>query len=175
MSPAVVLALALLAEAPVVLEGKVREVAGGPAGAPQAILTVEPSRSVTLRGRTDAFDAELRHLSGFRVRVSGEAVPNEGDTLRVQRYEILDVGDGAVPRIGIVASLQLEGQKRLLFVDPQTGAAELLPAGWTQKMAKNVGAKIWVVMDKGAAAFRPKRWGILAGPGGAAAQEAAPE
>lgn len=151
------------------LEGKVREVTGGPAGRTQPVLMVEAEGQATewvLHGADEELASELRRLAGTKVRVSGftqdPRVPR-GQHLWVQRYSLLEIASGAVPRVGSLATLSLDGKERLLFVDDQ-GAAELLPEGWSRKMKTQAGARVWMVGEKNGDAFTPQRFAILRAP-----------
>lgn len=171
MSIALVLALSVLSETPmpqpakVELVGKIREVGGGLRGGPQALLVLDDKSDRVLHGASDLDDEELRRLAGARVRVFGvenDPMMPRGNHVRVDRYEILDVGGGAVPRLGRLAELELEGKQRLVFV-ADDGRAELLPASWYKKMSKHVGARLWVVGDRapGKAELTPVRFAII--------------
>jgi hypothetical protein len=161
------------AEKPLTLTGTIREVAGGAAGRSAAEIKTDDGRALTLRGHTAADDDEIKRLGGMKVRVFA----TEGDPglpqgyLRVERYEIVDVG-GSVPRIGMLAEIEIEGQKRLIFV-ADDGTADLLPEGWLKKMAKHVGAKMWMIGTRGRTGFQPAKHGILR-PGPKAEREEGP-
>src|SRR5205085_664681 len=115
--------------------------------------------------------AELRRLAGIRIKVhgvKGDPMLPEGNHIRVDRYDIVDVGGGVTPRIGTLATISLDGTARLIFVDEE-GNAEMLPRGWATKMMKNAGAKVWVVGARGKTELKPDRFGILRpGPKGGA-------
>lgn len=146
----------------VALEGKVREVGAGPGGRSRAILTSATGQH-ELVGVTRELGAELVRLSGAVVRVEGWtqdprlAAPTD---VLVEAYEIVDVGKGVKPRIGILAALASQGEMRLLFVD-QDGRAELLPKGWGRKMKGHLGAKIWIVGGSKDGELVPVRFSIL--------------
>lgn len=160
-----------LAAKPTTVSGTVREVAGGPAGQSAVELKTDDGRTLSLRGRTPPEEDELRRLSGVKVRIEGMVDENVAGIVQVERYEILDIGGGVIPRLGMLAAIDLEGQRRLIFVDEQ-GNADLLPTGWTAKMAKNVGAKMWMVGARKGKSFQPTRHAILRpSPKAPAAQE----
>lgn len=143
--------------------GKVREVKSGEGGAPQAVLELADVGEMVLHGLDDKGDAELMRLAGVRVRiygVKGDPTLPRGNHVRVDRYEIVDVGNGVVPRIGRIAAIELHGTTRIVFVDDQ-GQADLLPAGFTKKMQANVGARAWMIGSKDKGDFIPTRFSIL--------------
>ncbi|MBI4821162.1 MAG: hypothetical protein HY791_33185 [Deltaproteobacteria bacterium] len=156
------LTLALLTQAPFTAEGVIKEVSGGPGGT-VAELRLDDGSKVALLPRGELGVEELRALATVRVRVRGErgdpAAPG-GSYARVDEYEILDVGKGTVPRLGILAELEVAGEKRLAFVD-QSGRADLLPKGWGQKLGGAVGAKLWMVGTGSGESFAPTRFQIL--------------
>lgn len=148
---------------PIALDGKIREVAGGPAGRPQALL-ISKGRQYVLHALDPGFRTELRRLSGLKVRVHGvvgDPRAAAADHVLVDRYRILDIGKGVVPRVGRLAALRVGPQRRLVFVDDR-GQADLLPAGWGKKLTRHAGAKVWMVgrRDKDGS-FRPQRFAIL--------------
>lgn len=163
-----------LAQSPARLEaaGKVREVSGGIGGQADVILQLDDKSELVLHGRDPADDDELHRLAGVRVKIdglTGDPLLPPGNHVRVIKYEILDVGRGAPPRVGTMAQLLLDGKPRLLFVDDR-GRAELLPAQWLPKMERLVGAKMWIVGSSSGADLTPSRYGVLrpgpkAGPG----------
>ena len=160
-------AMLVVASQPVSIEGKVREVAGGPAGRPQAILVADSGHHV-LFALDPAFANELRRLSGLVVRVTGVTGDPRAaakDDILVDRYEIKEIGKGVVPRVGRLALLRVGGQQsRLVFVD-ERGEADLLPAGWSRKMKRHAGAKVWMVGRRDRdGSFRPQRFAILRAP-----------
>src|SRR5438067_1756224 len=104
-----------------IVTGKVREVGGGLRGASQALLVADDRSEVVLHGASEADEEELRRLAGVRVKVFG--VKTDPRSVKVERYEIVDVGGGVVPRIGHVALLELGGKPRLIFVS-EDGKAE---------------------------------------------------
>ncbi len=149
---------------PVTVEGKVREVAGGPAGRPQAIL-IAGSKQYVLRALEPELRIELRRLSGLIVRVTGVVgdprTESRRDHVLVHRYDIVAVGKGVVPRVGRLALLRVGPQKRLVFVD-KTGQADLLPVAWSRRLHRHAGAKVWMVGDRDRdGSFRPQRFAIL--------------
>ena len=148
---------------PVTLEGKIREVAAGPAGRPQAML-IDAEGARPLFALDPAFSKELRRLAGLKVRVHGTVGDPRAaakDHVLVDRYEILEVNKGVVPRVGHLAVLRVGTDARLVFVDGD-GRADLLPQGWGRRMQRHAGAKIWMVglRDKDGS-FRPQRFAIL--------------
>lgn len=152
----------LPAPAPFEATGKVREILGS-AERPQAVLELDDKSELVLHGATELDDAELRRLAGVRIKtkgIKGDPLLPRGNHVRVAHYDILDVGGGVVPRIGRIASLDLNGTERLLFVDDD-GSAQLLPLGWASKMTKHVGAKVWLVGTRAKAELTPTRFAIL--------------
>lgn len=174
MSVALVLALTVLGQSPdalatpparVELVGKIREVGGGQRGEAQALLVLDDKSDRVLHASTELDGEELRRLAGVRVKVFGvehDPMVPKGNHVRVERYEIIDVGGGAVPRIGRIAELQLDGKPRLIFVGDD-GRAELLPTSWMKKMAKHTGAKLWVLGNRAETKgeLTPARFAIL--------------
>lgn len=147
---------------PIELLGSVKEVSGGP-GKSRALLVLEGGGSYQLHGTSSPSEAELKRLSGVEVRiygVTGDARIPRGKHVLVDRYEIVDVGKGVVPRVGRIAEIELDGATRLIFVD-ETGHADLLPKGWSKKMARHVGAKVWMVGRRSNGRFTPRRFSIL--------------
>jgi hypothetical protein len=148
---------------PVELVGKVKEVGGGPAGRAQAVLSLDDGTEWVLYSADPEAQGELVRLSGVRAHIRGTLgdprLPGN-NAVMVQRYQIVDIGKGVVPRIGHLASLQLDGKTRLLFVDEE-GTAELLPDGYAEKLMKQVGAKLWMVGNKSGERFQPMRFAIL--------------
>jgi hypothetical protein len=174
MTPSLLLALALTNIAhppvpippPVAVEvtGKVREVGSGPGGKVEPILELDDKSEVTLHGREDADDIELRRLAGTRVKVSGmkgDPTLPRGNHVRVLKYEILDAGGGVVPKLGRIAEIAIDGKTRLLFVDDE-GKAAFLPQGWIAKLQKHVGAKVWIVAgETKGSEMTPSKFAIL--------------
>jgi hypothetical protein len=152
--------------------GKVREVMSGSGGRPQAVLQLEDKTELVLHGRDQIGSSELIHLAGVKVKifgVKGDPLLPRGNHVRVDRYEILDIGDGVVPRMGHLAVLEISGKDRVLFVD-DSGRAELLPEGYTTKMIKNAGARVWMVGTRDKSELVPTRFSILR-PAPSAAEE----
>jgi hypothetical protein len=162
------LLLALSAHAPatpkpkaIELFGEVKEASGGPGGS-RALLLVEGGE-YQLHALADPSVNELKRLAGAKVRifgVTGDPRIPRGKHVLVERYEIADVGNGVVPRIGRIAKLELDGRTRLLFVD-ESGTADFLPEGWGKKMMQHVGAKVWMVGSRNGKDFQPERFAIL--------------
>ncbi len=147
----------------VTLTGKVREQRSGPGGRIEPTLVTSGRRQYILHGRDDASRKELLRLSGTKIRVDGSAILGTTSPKRhihVDRYQIIDVGGGKQPRVGILASLTLKGKARMVFVD-ERGQADLLPRKWGTRMARHVGAKMWMLGTKTARGFRPGRYAIL--------------
>lgn len=148
---------------PITVQGKIREIGGGPGGRPQAVIVADGKQRI-LHTLDPVFREELRRLSGLVVKIFGvtgdprTAAPNH---VLVDRYEIIEIKKGVVPRVGHLALLQVGPQRRLVFVD-KSGKADLLPKGWSQKMRRHAGAKVWIVgrRDKDGS-FRPQRFSIL--------------
>lgn len=148
---------------PIELLGSVKEVSGGP-GSSRALIVLDGGGSYQLHGTASPSEAELKRLSGVKVRIygiTGDPRIPRGKHVLVDRYEIVDVGKGVVPRIGRIAKMDLGGATRLLFVD-ERGDADLLPEGWGKKMMKHVGAKLWMVGSRSGSKFTPQRFSILA-------------
>ncbi len=151
---------------PISVQGQVREVGGGPGGRPQALLIGVDTRHV-LTALDPDLRIELRRLAGAVIKVSGvvgDPRVAAKDHVLVDRYEIVEIGKGIVPRVGRLAMLQVGPQERLVFVD-ESGQADLLPQGWSRRMRRYAGAKVWMVgrRDKDGS-FRPQRFSILRGP-----------
>jgi len=145
----------------VTVEGKVREVSNR--GTTQAMLETDDKKGLSLTSAIPGLSNELRRLSGVRIRVQGtrsSKTAPDGEPVSVTGYEILDVGKGVVPRVGTIAAIELDGKRRLIFVD-SSGAAEMLPTGWVKRMAGHVGAKVWMVGRTADKVFRPSRFSIL--------------
>jgi hypothetical protein len=146
---------------PVELVGEVKEIGGGPDGS-RALLVAEGG-DYQLHGAADPADAELVRLAGAKIRIfgfTGDPRLPSGRHVRVERYEIVDVGGGVVPEMGHIAKIELGGRTRLLFVS-QSGIADLLPEGWGKKMMQHVGAKVWMVGSRQGKEFSPQRFAIL--------------
>lgn len=150
------LASPLAALAQDVRVGTVREVVGGPGS--RAELSAEDGKTYVLRGLTGDLDEELRRLAGTKVKLSGALEPDS--RFAVHRYDILDVGGGLVPRLGVIAELTMGEAKRLLFVD-DAGVATFLPNGFTAKLKDQVGARVWVVGTMKSDKLQVTRFGIL--------------
>ena len=151
---------------PISVQGKVREIGGGPGGRPQALLVGADARHV-LTALDPDLRIELRRLAGAVIEVSGvvgDPRVAAKDHVLVDRYEIIEIGKGIVPRVGRLAMLQVGTDRRLVFVD-ESGRADLLPEGWSRRMGRYAGAKVWIVgrRDKDGS-FRPQRFSILRGP-----------
>lgn len=145
------------------LEGQVRAAAGGPAGRARVLLVTKNAEEYELHATAKADHAELERLAGVKVRIRGvQGDPRlpRGRHVMVDGYDIVDVGAGVVPSLGTIASLEMNGKARLLFVS-EDGQAALLPEGWARKMQRHVGAKIWMVGKLEAGKLRPKRFAIL--------------
>ena len=146
---------------PIELFGEVKEASGG-AGGSRALLMVEGGE-YQLHAAVTPSENELKRLSGAKVRIfgiTGDPRIPRGKHVLVERYEIVDVGGGVVPRIGQIAKIEIGGDTRLLFVDA-AGTADLLPEGWGKKMMQHVGAKVWMVGSKNGKDFQPQRFAIL--------------
>jgi hypothetical protein len=181
---AVVIVLALAATAPAesppvgatVVTGAVREVVA--AGRTRAELKSDDGRTLVLRGFTPADDDELRRLSGAKIRARVQekdpGLPATGGYVRVEHYEILEVGGGETPRIGLLAEITIGNERRLIFVDEQ-GTADLLPSGWTKKMSRHVGAKMWITGQRRGTTFQPLKHAILRTSSRPEAGQAEPE
>ncbi len=134
--------------------GTIREVVGGPSS--RAELAAEDGATYVLIGKTADDEAELKRLAGVKVRLHGVAAASS--KMMVEHFEILDIGGGVVPKLGVIA--ELAGDKRLLFVD-EAGSAAFLPAGFTAKLKDQVGAKVWVVGTPKGDSLRVSRFAIL--------------
>lgn len=147
---------------PIELSGKVREASNLP-GKSQAVLTLDSGEEWVLHATSDDLRQELVRLAGTKVALSGlHGDPRfpRGNHALVERYQIVDAGNGQVPRVGLLASIELDGKTRLLFVD-DGGQAETLPEGWNDKMRRHVGAKLWIVGTKVGEKFTPTRYALL--------------
>lgn len=147
----------------VALVGQVRASSGGPGGRARVLLVTKNAEEFELHATSPADHAELERLAGVKVEVSGvrgdPRLPR-GRHVMVDRYEIKDVGSGVVPELGTIASLEVDGEPRLLFVNHR-GQAALLPEGWARKMRRHVGAKIWMVGKRDGSKLKPTRFAIL--------------
>ncbi|MEM7677774.1 MAG: hypothetical protein AAF449_17390 [Myxococcota bacterium] len=147
----------------VALQGKIREISGGPAGRTQAQL-IAPDARYILHALDPGLRGELKRLAGLVVRVRGvigDPRAPAADHVLVQDYKILALGRGIVPRVGRLALLHVGDARRLVFVDEQ-GQADLLPQGWSRKLAHHAGAKVWMVGHRdNDGSFRPQRFAIL--------------
>ena len=152
------------------VDGTIRSVRGGIKDAP-ILMHVEHSTpatasNLTLHASRPEFEDELRRLAGARIRITGvrddPRQPSQ-EHVYVERYEILDVGHHEVPRIGHLATLDLDGRPRLLFVD-ESGLAQLLPEGWAKKLKTQAGAKIWMLGSTIDGRLVPKKFAILKPP-----------
>lgn len=140
------------------VEGVVAEVSGGPGGTARAVLQ-RPGlpAAPTLRAATSTLAEELLRLSGLRVRLHAETGPGE---LRVHAYEILEVPGGGAPRLGRLVRIEGERRSPIVFAGDD-GRAHPLPSGWQRKLARHVGARIWVLDDARGSSWQIRRFGIL--------------
>ncbi|MBK8014682.1 MAG: hypothetical protein IPK13_25435 [Deltaproteobacteria bacterium] len=163
------------------VEGTLRSMRG-PLNDTSVLMRVERSApttapNLTLHGDRQDLEVELRRLAGARVRVVGmqnDPRRPSPEHVYVERYEILDVGHNEVPRIGHLATLDLDGKARLLFVD-ERGLAQLLPEGWAKKLRNHAGAKIWLLGTTIEGRLIPKKFAILKPPRPDHAPDAEPE
>lgn len=143
------------------LRGEVRTVKVGPTT--RAALMVDDDTHVLAARRAD-LEQELQNLDGATVVVAGyrdDGLRPPGVDLLVEVYEIVDVGDGRVPRLGRLAALALDGDTKLLFVD-EAGRADVLPESWKKRMLRHVGAKLWILGRRGDdGRYTPTRFKIL--------------
>ncbi len=157
-----VLSMASATQGPleVELRGEIRTLRTGPET--RAVLVAGDDNHV-LASRLPGLEEELLNLEGVTVLVVGNRdrhLRPRGVDLLVERYTILDVGDGRVPRVGHLASLKMPDGPRLLFVDDR-GQADFLPDSWNKRMATKVGSKIWILGRRDDGAFVPTRFRIL--------------
>lgn len=134
--------------------GTIREVVGGPSS--RAELACEDGQTYVLIGKTAEDEAELKRLAGVKVRLGGVAAAST--RFMVDHFEILDIGGGVVPKLGVIA--ELAGDKRLLFVD-EAGNAAFLPPGFTSKLKDQVGAKVWMVGASRGDRLQVSRFAVL--------------
>ena len=99
---------------------------------------------------------QLRRHPGVKVRVPGLLEPSS--RVAVDRFDILDIGGGVVPRLGTLAALA--GEARLLFV-ADDGQATFLPAGFTAKLKDQVGARVWLVGTQRGEKLQVSRFAVL--------------
>ncbi len=147
----------------VTLQGRVRAASAGHRGAARVLLVTKNAEEFELHTPNRAEHKELERLAGVTVRIrgyKGDSRLPRGRHIMVNRYEILDVGAGKVPELGIIAALDIDGKSRLLFVS-EAGQATLLPNGWARKMKRHVGAKIWMVGKRKNGQLKPTRFAIL--------------
>jgi len=146
---------------PVEQRGEIRTVKVGPST--RAALIVGDDTTI-LAARRAGLDEELQNLDGATVVVTGYRDPGlrpPGADLVVESYEIVDVGDGRVPRLGRLAALAVDGETKLLFVD-EAGRADVLPESWKKRMLEHVGAKLWVLGRRARdGSYTPTRFQIL--------------
>lgn len=157
-------ALALAAPGPATaspletIDGVVAEVSGGPGGAARAVLQRSGLPAApTLTAATSTLAEELLRLSGLRVRLHAEAGPAE---LRVHAYEILEVPGGGAPRLGRLVRLEGEARSPIVFAGDD-GRAHPLPSGWQRKLARHLGARVWVLDEARGSSWQIRRFGIL--------------
>lgn len=143
------------------VRGEIRTVKVGPTT--RAALITEDETYV-LAARRPGLDEELHNLEGATIQVHGyrdASLRPPGVDVLVEDYEIVDVGDGRVPRIGQLATLTRGEEILLLFVDA-AGRADVLPESWKKRMTEHVGAKMWILGRRGDdGAFTPTRFRIL--------------
>ncbi len=138
------------------ISGTVREVGG--LGRSAVELKTEDGETLSLKGKTNEGDLELKSLGTLKVKLFGE---RDQQSLVVERFEILETGpEGQKPRLGLLASLMVGGEPRMIFVD-ERGQAELLPSGFSSKMKALVGAKVWMIGLKKGDRYTPLRFGVL--------------
>ena len=136
-------------------EGKVTVVRGMGEGEPQ--LTEATGKRWLLTGD---LRAELLQTDGHTLKVWG----SEGEkklllpTIKVTRYELLDVGGGQRPLVGTLRQVRdqglvLEQEARTL---PITGSAPFL-----KRLGERVGCKIWIVGDLEGGALNAYKFGWL--------------
>lgn len=158
---ALLLTVAAPADLRVEVQGQVREAKVGPTT--QAVLLAD-DKQYRLRTYDPGVREELLRLSGAVIKVVAlkqEASLPPGNELLVQRYEIVQVADGEVPQLGTLARMADTGV--LLFVDDQ-GVARRLPESWNRKMARLVGARMWVVGEAQDGLLQPTRFKVLRSP-----------
>lgn len=148
------------------LTGQVKEVGAGGLKRSAAVLAANDGEQYTMHAVTSEGAEELKRLAGVKIAIRG--VKNDprlprGRHILVEHYEIVDVGKGVVPRIGVIAKVDVGGKSRLLFVDDK-GRADPLPSGWSKKMTRHVGAKVWMVGVGEGESFKPRRFSILRAP-----------
>lgn len=147
------------------ISGTIREVGG--AGRASVELKTEEGETLSLRGKTNQEELELKNLGTLKVKLVGE---RDKQGLVVERYEILETGpEGQRPRLGLLASLMVGGEARMIFVD-ERGQAELMPSGFSAKSKALIGAKVWMIGLKKGDRYTPLRFGVLRAP----AENAAP-
>lgn len=148
---------------PVALVGKVRAASGGAAGRARVLLVTKNAEEFELHTAVRADHQELERLAGVSVKIQGvKGDPRlpRGRHVLVEDYTIVDVGNGVVPQLGVIAALEIKGASRLIFVG-EDGQAALLPKGWATKMQRHVGAKLWMVAKTKNGVLKPKRFAIL--------------
>lgn len=146
------------------IAGTIREVGG--AGRSVVELKTEEGETLSLRAKSSQDEVELKNLGTLKVKLVGE---RDKQGLLVERYEILETGpEGQKPRLGLLASLLVAGEARMIFVD-ERGQAELLPSGFSSKTKALVGAKVWMIGLKKGDRYTPLRFGVLRAPAASAA------
>lgn len=152
---------------PIIVQGKVHAASGGAAGRARVLIITKNAEEYELHTPEVPAHNELERLAGVTVKIQGyQGDPRlpRGRHVMVNSYEILDVGNGVRPELGVIAEIQIEDKSRLIFVN-EDGQAALLPEGWARKMQQLVGAKLWMVSKKKEGGIRPSRFAILrAGP-----------
>ena len=138
----------------------VREVSGGPAGKARAILRTPAGEKFELRARPPLTTNELLRLAKITIEAQVTKLDREGRVATVESYEIVALPDGQRPVVGRLVLAATKAGPRLTFVDAD-GKALYLPRGWSRKLSRHDGAKVWMLGTLNYGVLRPKRFGIL--------------
>lgn len=142
------------ATAPDTLAGTVRQVGNTPFVRTVVQAEEEEEGAATVTG---SLEEELSRLVGARVRIVGDYREGDGPwrEMEVADYEILSV-DGEEPLVG---TLRQDAERGYYLETEDDGEVAL--AGVSERLAGQVGARVWVVVGEGGGV---QRYGILREP-----------
>jgi LysM repeat protein len=138
---------------PMTVSGEIQVV--GPDDFTQVVLETAQQEHWTLQGN---FLDELRRLKSKQVEVQGQADAKSG-LLQVASYEIVDVGGGQRPIVGMLS--EIDGT---FFVTDEDGTQWTLLLPQTLPLTEWVGGKIWVVGTVTGQEIEVAGYGILKPP-----------